>query len=171
MVSFIFFHAGSFTCGGHLGWFFIPKLITPSCISDSVFRLAKLTPRKPIYLLSGSLDLPKTFLMRLTYTAGFLGGSGKRICLPMQEMSVWFLGQEDPPEKEWLPTPVFPPGEFCGQRNLVGYTVHRVAKGRTQVSTRAQRSTTYTALNPPLFGKMLLFTSVPDVLHIKAISS
>ena len=171
MISFIFSRVGSFTCDGHLDGLFIPKLITPRCISDSIFRLAKLIPRKPICLLSGSLDLSKIFWMRLTYTAGFLGGSGKRICLPMQEMPVWSLGQEDPLEKEWLPTPVFLPGEFHGQRNLVGYTVHRVAKSQTQPSTQAQHSTTYTALNPPLFGKILLFTSVPDALHIKPISS
>ena len=32
---------------------------------------------------------------------------------------------------EWLPTPVFLPGEFHGQRSLAGYTVHRVTKGWT----------------------------------------
>ena len=31
------------------------------------------------------------------------------------------LGWEDPLEKEWLPTPVFLPGKFHGQRNLAGY--------------------------------------------------
>ena len=30
----------------------------------------------------------------------------------MQESPVRFLGWEDPLEKEWLPTPVFSPGEF-----------------------------------------------------------
>ena len=38
----------------------------------------------------------------------------------MQEMPVWSLGQEDPLEKG-IPTPVFLPGEFHGQRSLVGY--------------------------------------------------
>ena len=32
---------------------------------------------------------------------------------------VQFLGQEDPWRREWLTTPVFLPGEFYGQRNLV----------------------------------------------------
>ena len=42
---------------------------------------------------------------------GFPGASGgKRIN----------LGSEDPLEKEWLPTPVFLPGESHGQRSLVG---------------------------------------------------
>ena len=40
----------------------------------------------------------------------------------MQETQVSSLGQEDLLEKEWLPTPVFLPGEFHGQRSLVGYS-------------------------------------------------
>ena len=32
------------------------------------------------------------------------------------------LGWEDPLEKEWLPTPVFLPGEFHGQRSLANYS-------------------------------------------------
>ena len=32
------------------------------------------------------------------------------------------LGQEDPLEKEWQPTPVFLPGKFYGQKSLVGYS-------------------------------------------------
>ena len=40
----------------------------------------------------------------------------------MQEIWVQPLGWEDPLEKEWLPTPVFLPGEFHGQRNLAGYS-------------------------------------------------
>ena len=38
-----------------------------------------------------------------------------------QETQVQSLGQEDPLEKEWLPTPVFLPGKFHGQRSLAGY--------------------------------------------------
>ena len=37
-------------------------------------------------------------------------------------MWVRSLGREDPWRKEWLPTPVFLPGESCGQRSLVGYS-------------------------------------------------
>ena len=33
------------------------------------------------------------------------------------------LGQEDPLEKEMATTSVFMPGEFHGQRSLVGYTM------------------------------------------------
>ena len=40
----------------------------------------------------------------------------------MQETRVQFLGQEDPLERKWQPTPVFLPGESHGQRSLVGYS-------------------------------------------------
>ena len=39
----------------------------------------------------------------------------------MQETGVQSLGQENPLEKE-MATPVFLPGEFHGQRNLVGFS-------------------------------------------------
>ena len=39
----------------------------------------------------------------------------------MQETQVQSLGQEDPLDGAWQPSPVFLPGEFHGQRNLVGY--------------------------------------------------
>ena len=40
----------------------------------------------------------------------------------MWETWVQFLGWDDPWRKEWLPTPVFWPGEFHGQRSLTGYS-------------------------------------------------
>ena len=40
----------------------------------------------------------------------------------MQETQVQSLGWEDPLEKEWLPTPVFLPGESHGQRSLAGHS-------------------------------------------------
>ena len=40
----------------------------------------------------------------------------------MQETWVRSLGQEDPLEKEWQPTPVFLPGKSHGQRSLAGYS-------------------------------------------------
>ena len=41
----------------------------------------------------------------------------------MLETQVQSLGWEDPLEKGRLPTPVFLPGEFHGQGNLVGYSL------------------------------------------------
>ena len=40
----------------------------------------------------------------------------------MQKTRVWFLGWEDPLEKEWQPTPVFLPGKSHGDRSLAGYS-------------------------------------------------
>ena len=48
----------------------------------------------------------------------------------VQEIWVLSLGQEDPLEREWLPTSVFLPSEFCGQRGQVGYSLW-VAKNQT----------------------------------------
>ena len=46
----------------------------------------------------------------------------------MWEMRVQSLGQEDPLRIKWQPTSIFLPGEFHGQRSLVGYTVHGIAE-------------------------------------------
>jgi len=40
----------------------------------------------------------------------------------MQETWVRSLGLKDTPRREWLPTPVFLPGEFHGQRSLESYS-------------------------------------------------
>ena len=40
----------------------------------------------------------------------------------MQETQVLSLGQEDPLVKGMVPTPIFLPGEFHGERSLVGYS-------------------------------------------------
>ena len=40
----------------------------------------------------------------------------------MQETQHQSLGQEDPLEKGWQPTPVFLPRGSYGQRSLVGYS-------------------------------------------------
>ena len=40
----------------------------------------------------------------------------------VQQTQAQSLGQEDFPwRREWLPTPVFLPGKFCGQKSLAGY--------------------------------------------------
>ena len=40
----------------------------------------------------------------------------------VQETRVRSLGWEAPRRREWLPTPVFLPEEFHGQRSLAGYS-------------------------------------------------
>ena len=47
----------------------------------------------------------------------------------IQETRVQSLGWEDPWRREWLPTPVFLPGEPHGPGGL--HTVHGVAKSQT----------------------------------------
>ena len=54
----------------------------------------------------------------------------------MQETRVRSLGQEDPWRKKWQSTSVFLPAEFHGQRNLVGYIVHGIAKNWTWLSDK-----------------------------------
>ena len=39
----------------------------------------------------------------------------------IQETQIQPLGQKIPWKREWLPTPLFLPGEFHKQRSLVGY--------------------------------------------------
>ena len=58
----------------------------------------------------------------------------------MQETRVQSLGQEDPWRRKWQPTPVFLPGESCGQRNLVGYNPwdHKELDMTEQLSMQAQ---------------------------------
>ena len=41
----------------------------------------------------------------------------------VRETQVRSLGQEDPLEEEWQPTPVFLPGKSSGQGSLVGYSL------------------------------------------------
>ena len=56
--------------------------------------------------------------------ANWLPGSSDVHNLPAkQETQVQSLGREDPLEKGTEPTPVFLPGEFHGQRCLVGYSL------------------------------------------------
>ena len=52
----------------------------------------------------------------------------------MQEAWIQSLGLKIPWRREWLPTPIFLPGEFHGQRSLAGYIVHGVPKCQTQLS-------------------------------------
>ena len=58
----------------------------------------------------------------------------------MQETQVRFLGQEDPLEKKWQPTPVFLPGESLGQRSLAGYSP-RGHKSQTRLSNLTTSTT------------------------------
>ena len=56
----------------------------------------------------------------------------------VQERWVWSLGREDPWREEWLPTPVFLPGEFHGQRGWWAI-VHGVTGNSIQCPVKHQK--------------------------------
>ena len=53
---------------------------------------------------------------------GLPGGSEVKNLPAMRETWVQSLGWEDALEREWLPTPVFLPGEPLGQGSPMGYS-------------------------------------------------
>ena len=57
----------------------------------------------------------------------------------VQETWVQPLGQEDPLEREWLPTPIFLPREFHGHRSLAGYSPWGRRVGRNLVIKQQQQ--------------------------------
>ena len=52
----------------------------------------------------------------------------------MRETQVWSLGREDPLKKGIVTPPVFLPGEFHGQRSLVGYSLWSCRVGHDLVT-------------------------------------
>ena len=94
-------------------------------------------------LWRGGRFLPLVFMQKQLSTEGFPDGSEVKNLPGVQVRS---LGQEDPLEKEWQPTPVFLPGGFHRQRSLAGYIPwgHKesdVTEWRVHWSTRAQLPT------------------------------
>ena len=66
------------------------------------------------------------------HARGFPGGSDGKESACSAGHWVWIPGLiRFPWRREWPPTPVFLPGEFHGQKILVGYTVHGVSKSQT----------------------------------------
>ena len=72
---------------------------------------------------------PFCFLLSVQYSTNYMRYSTLRaslvaqqlrICLPMQEMQVQSLSQEDPLEKEMATTPVFSPGKSQEKKSLAG---------------------------------------------------
>ena len=51
----------------------------------------------------------------------FLGGLDGRVHLQCRRPGFNLWVRKIPLKREWQPTPVVLPGEFCGQRNLTGY--------------------------------------------------
>ena len=59
--------------------------------------------------------------MGILWTTSLMAQMGKNLPA-MQETWVWSLGREIPWRREWLPIPVFLPGEFHWQKSLAGYS-------------------------------------------------
>ena len=63
-----------------------------------------------------------------------VGSDGKESACNAEDPGLIPELERYPGEGNGQPTPVFLPGESYGQRSLAGYTVHGVAKSRTQLS-------------------------------------
>jgi len=57
-----------------------------------------------------------------TAECGYCGSDGKRIHLKCRRLGLDPWVRKIPWRREWQPTPVFLPGEFLGQRNLMVYS-------------------------------------------------
>ena len=86
-------------------------------------------------------------------TDTFPGGSDGKEWACNVETQVQPLGQEDPLEKGWQSTPVFLPGEFHGQRSLVGYSPW----GSKETDTAERLIHTHTQRNTQSCNKHFLF--------------
>ena len=62
------------------------------------------------------------FKIVLRYPAFTTCGSDSKQSACNSGDQVLFLGWKIPWRREWMPTPVFLPGEVPGQRSLVGYS-------------------------------------------------
>ena len=79
-----------------------------------------------------SLSLNKTIQKVNNKTLGFPGGSAiKNACAKVGDLGL-IVGWEHTLEEEMATHSSILPGEYHGQRSLVGYTVYGVAKSRTQ---------------------------------------
>ena len=86
----------------------------------------------------------------------------------MQESQDQSLGQEDPLEKGWQPTPVFWPGGSHGQRSLVGYSPWALkesdtTKQLTHTHTHTHTHTVIMIIPFPIFVGFYRFISASQV--------
>ena len=74
------------------------------------------------FLETVQIDVTKTFSFASELSEGFLGGSdGKESACNAEDQAGFNLQVGKIPwRRAWQPTPVFLPGEFLGQRSLVG---------------------------------------------------
>ena len=88
----------------------------------------------------------------------------------MQETQVWFLGWEDPLEKEWQATPVFLLGESHGQRSQAGYSLWG-CKNQTRLSLLSAHAHILgvysTIFKYSIGGEMLAFPSAVSYTFVQ----
>ena len=93
----------------------------PIPLSSSFFFFVLMFPEQPVDVLEAQDSINFNLLFIYFILASLVAKLVKNLPA-MQETQVQSLGGEDPWRREWLPTPVFLPGEFRGQRSLVGYS-------------------------------------------------
>ena len=76
-----------------------------------------------------------------------------RICLQCRRTGFYPWVREIPGRRDWLPTPVFLPGEFHAQRSLLGYSPQCCKELDTTKPLRLSLSTPSPA--PPFFQRQL----------------
>ena len=74
------------------------------------------------------------------WSTGLPSGSAVKKPPAVQETQVQSLGRKIPWRREWLPTPVFLPGESHGQRRLVGYSPEGCKESDTTDATERTRT-------------------------------
>ena len=72
--------------------------------------------------VNSSATLSFFFFFNFWPYLNFSGGSDDKNLPAVQETQVPSLGQKTPWRREWLPIPVFLPGDFHGQWSLAGYS-------------------------------------------------
>ena len=124
------------------------KVKTPERPQDDPFRP---------YFLSGVRPRRKYYCVVIV-VLGCLGASVVKNLPAMQETwletQVQSLGQKDPVEKEWQPTPVFLPGKSHGQRSLAGCSPW----GHKESDTTSLLSTHTVAEHFPVLIVLLIHT-------------
>ena len=99
------------------------------------------------YSLWGFKELDVTLWLTYTGCIFYLFprwfSSKESVCQELQGTWVWSLGQKDPLEKKWQPTPVFLAGESHEQTSLAGYSPWGCKRVRHGLVTEHAQFVTY----------------------------
>ena len=91
--------------------------------SGCIMTLIEIVQLRERVIVYGGWALISSYLEKIYFYTQPYWSRASLVAPPsMQESWVWSLGWEIPWRREWLPTPVFLPGEFQGQRSLAGYS-------------------------------------------------